>query len=272
MAPMPISIFDPVKIRGKELSWFYAAIPAGTALGFALGGQIKNSLGLRRPFYLAVVAGILLLVLFMRTTTRTGRQPRCGPRLRWKDYLGLLRIPSYVLDTLGMTAMGLCFGSGHGCQSDPAAACSSPRAPRSRYCFACPAGRGRLHRHARRRHVGDKLRTRFSGSYFLVSGIAMFLGFPIVLLVVHSDLATWVYIFLAMFFLFFRHGPNQRDLGHVDHPSIRATVFALEISVLHAFGDAISPTLIGVIADHYGEVPATPRCTATVSASWWYRS
>ena len=34
--------------------------------------------------------------------------------------------------------------------------------------------------------LGDKLRARFSGSYFLVSGIAMLIGFPFMLLTIHA--------------------------------------------------------------------------------------
>ena len=35
------------------------------------------------------------------------------------------------------------------------------------------------------------------------------------------------------------------------HPRIRATAFALNILVIHALGDAISPFIIGTIADEY---------------------
>jgi fucose permease len=37
----------------------------------------------------------------------------------------------------------------------------------------------------------------------------------------------------------------------VTKPGIRATAFAVAIFVMHAFGDAISPPLIGAIADRW---------------------
>jgi hypothetical protein len=51
-----------------------------------------------------------------------------------------------------------------------------------------------------------------------------------------------------MFFLFFNTGPANTALANVTHPSIRATGFAVNIFVIHALGDAISPPLIGAIA------------------------
>src|SRR5207248_4299324 len=78
--------------------------------------------------------------------------------------------------------------------------------------------------------AGDRLRPRLGGSYFLVSGAAMIIGFPMVLLVVNSEFPmTWVYLFLAVFFLFFNTGPTNTVLANVTHPSVRATAFALNI-------------------------------------------
>jgi hypothetical protein len=98
--------------------------------------------------------------------------------------------------------------------------------------------------------VGDWLRPRFSGSYFLVSGIAMFVGFPLFLGVLYCPFPfAWVLIFLACFCLFFNTGPTNTILANVTHPSLRAPAFALNILFIHALGDAGSPWVIGKIAD-----------------------
>src|SRR5207237_1737958 len=99
--------------------------------------------------------------------------------------------------------------------------------------------------------VGDWLRPRLSGSYFIVSGIAMILGFPVVLLILHTPFPwAWVLIFLAVFCLFFNTGPTNTILANVSHPSLRASAFALNIFVIHALGDAISPPVMGLIQGH----------------------
>jgi hypothetical protein len=101
--------------------------------------------------------------------------------------------------------------------------------------------------------AGDWLRRYFSGSYFLVSGIAMMLGCPMVLGMVYVPFPTaWIFVFLAVFCLFFNAGPTNTVLANVTHPAIRASAFAVNVAIIHLFGDAISPTIIGWAA---GEEP-----------------
>ncbi len=64
---------------------------------------------------------------------------------------------------------------------------------------------------------------------------------------------AWVFIFLACFCLFFNTGPSNTILANVSHPSIRASAFALNILVIHALGDVISPLVIGAITDASGD-------------------
>ena len=98
--------------------------------------------------------------------------------------------------------------------------------------------------------LGDWFRKRNSGSYFIVSGVAMLLAFPLLLAVLHAPFPlAWVLIFLTIFCLFFNTGPTNTILANVTHPSIRATGFAMNIFVIHLLGDAASPWLIGEIAD-----------------------
>jgi MFS family permease len=100
--------------------------------------------------------------------------------------------------------------------------------------------------------VGDKLRARFGGSYFLVSGLAMLIGFPLFLAVLYVPFPlAWVFIFLACFSLFFNTGPTNTILANVTHPAMRAAAFALNIFVIHSLGDVISPVIIGIITDKY---------------------
>src|SRR5262249_35230342 len=98
--------------------------------------------------------------------------------------------------------------------------------------------------------AGDWLRPRFSGSYFLVSGVAMLAGFPMVPLFVGPPLPlAGGFLFLAVFCLFFNPGPTNTTRANVPPPSVRASGFALNILITHALGDAISPPVIGYIAD-----------------------
>jgi len=61
---------------------------------------------------------------------------------------------------------------------------------------------------------------------------------------------AWVFVFLAEFCLFFNTGPSNTILANVTAPSVRATAFAVNILIIHALGDVISPPIIGWIAKH----------------------
>ncbi len=64
--------------------------------------------------------------------------------------------------------------------------------------------------------------------------------------------ASWIFIFLAVYCLFFNTAPTNAINANVTHPSVRATAFAFNILITHLLGDAISPALIGLIASRTG--------------------
>jgi predicted MFS family arabinose efflux permease len=256
-----LSDFYPVKIRGRVLSWFYMAIPVGTALGFMLGEIVaKSQLGWRWAFFLVVPPGLLLGLwsLFMSDPPRgvvDEVKPATPNSVKWTDYLQLLKTPSYVLCTLGMTALTFALGGIStwmpycleklgpvpGLTSHPVVFFGG---------LTCLAGfigtlAGGI--------AGDKLRARYSGSYFLVSAIAMLAGLPffVAFFFVPFPLA-WVLLFLACLCLFFNAGPTNTILANVTHPAIRASAFALNIFVIHLLGDVSSPLVIGLLSDRFG--------------------
>ena len=270
VAPAILSDLYPVAQRGRILAWFYMAIPVGSALGYVLGGAVgASSIGAlgsrlvgihaeswRWAFFLVVPPGLILglWAFFMRDPPRGQADGSAGPhpaRIRWRDYGALLRTPSWVFCTLGMTAMT--FAIGGIAFWMPYYLARRPGAPAAATVIfggiTCVAGivatlLGGL--------AGDKLRARYPGSYFLVSGTAMLVGFPFMLLTLRASYPViWIWLFVTCFCLFFNTGPTNTILANVSHPSIRAAGFALNIFVIHAFGDVISPVVIGVVADRF---------------------
>jgi hypothetical protein len=58
--------------------------------------------------------------------------------------------------------------------------------------------------------------------------------------------------FFAEMFVFLNTGPLNALLANVVSPAIRSTAFAANIVVIHLLGDALSPTLIGMLSDRLG--------------------
>ncbi len=271
-APAVISDMYPVDHRGRALAWFYAAIPVGSALGYLLGGLVLTATERwhwfawsgytwQWAFFLVVPPGLLLglLSFFMRDPPpgvadrgATDAPPR---HAKLADYWILFRTPSYVLNTLGMTAMTFAMGgvafwmptyivwhSHETISLDRANAIFGPVIVVSGLAGTLAGGA-----------AGDWLRSRWSGSYFLVSGAAMTLAFPMFyFLTITPFPAAWALIFVASFCLFFNTGPTNTILANVTHPALRPAAFALNILIIHALGDAISPALIGGINDVSG--------------------
>ena len=97
--------------------------------------------------------------------------------------------------------------------------------------------------------LGD-LRRRLPGSYFLVSGYSAVLAFPLFLGMLYVPFPyAWGLMFLTVFGLFVNTGPANTILANVTAPTMRATGFAFNILIIHLLGDAISPAIIGYIAD-----------------------
>jgi predicted MFS family arabinose efflux permease len=59
-------------------------------------------------------------------------------------------------------------------------------------------------------------------------------------------------VFAAELFLFLNTSPLNTVLVNVIAPERRAMGFAVNIFVIHALGDAISPAIIGVLSDRWG--------------------
>jgi MFS family permease len=255
-APTLLADLYPVSIRGRILSMFYMAIPVGSALGYAFGGFAGSRWGWEFAFYSVVPPGILLgLMCLLRREPRRGYADAVVTRRRasLRDYPILLKTPSYVLNTLGMTAMTFAIGGisfwmpryVHDYRG-------LPDLGKVNLTFGAITVVAGLVGTLAGGWLGDRLRPRFPGSYFLVSGVAMLAGFPLILGIVFLPFPyAWGAIFLGVFCLFFNAGPTNTILANVTHPAMRATAYAITIFIIHALGDAISPPLIGWIAGQF---------------------
>jgi MFS family permease len=175
--------------------------------------------------------------------------------VKMSDYLVLLRTPSWVLNTLGMTGMTFAIGGLAYWMPDYLEWRAAPAlfgiGPRT--VFGMITVLAGLFGTLGGGWAGDALRARFRGSYFLVSGAAMLLGFPMVLLFLWTPFPmAWLFVFLAVFCLFFNTGPTNTILANVVHPALRATGFAFNILIIHLLGDILSPPLMGYVSGRAG--------------------
>ena len=249
-APTIISDFYPLEKRGQVLSWFFMAIPVGSALGYALGGKINAILGWRWAFFLVLPPGLILAALcfFMREPARESAH---RPKPTWDDYRGLIRIPSLITTILAQAALTFAIGGLSVWAPTYISEARGQPLARTDLIFGGILVVAGFISTLLGGWLGDALRPRFPGSYFIVSGWGMILGFPCTIAMLYVPFpAAWVFVFLAIFFLFMNTGPSNTALANVTPAPMRATAFALNILVIHLLGDAFSPPLIGFIKDH----------------------
>ncbi|QDU21174.1 spinster family MFS transporter [Urbifossiella limnaea] len=116
VAPSMLSDMYPVADRGKVMSWFYLAIPVGSALGFVVGGLVAGAFGWRMAFQVVVIPGLILGGLcFLMRDPRVHLAPAAdAPKARSPGYLAVLReltgVKSFVLCCAGMTCTTFMLG------------------------------------------------------------------------------------------------------------------------------------------------------------------
>jgi len=253
-SPTILADLYPIERRGIIMAWFFAAIPVGSAVGYLFGGMVGSALGWRTPFYFAAVPGLILagLCLLVKDPQRTaGATAAPHPHARLSDYLGLFRIPSYLFNVAAQTAMTFAIG---GISAWAPTYFYSDRGQSSladvNLIFGGITAVAGLGATLVGGWLGDRLAPRLPGAYFYVSSGGMLLSFPFTLAMLFTPFPfAWVFCFLAVFFLFFNIGPANTAIANVVSPAVMSTAFAVNIFVIHALGDAISPPLIGAIAD-----------------------
>jgi MFS family permease len=275
-APTLIADLYPVSRRGTVLSWFYIAIPVGSALGYILGGTVANLSSWHWAFLITLPPGIVLAACcwFMKEPARGSADgappaPAAPRRSTLIEYKTILRTPSYLLCTLGMTAMTFAVGGisfwmpeyVHVYRMGGSPEDGSGLAQVNLIFGGLTVVTG-IVATLFGGWLADRLRTKIRGAYLVVSGLAMLVCFPLLVATLYIPFPyAWGTLALAMFFLFMNTGPSNTVLANVVHPSVRATAFAINIFVIHALGDAISPFIIGAMVDASGETPQTQSFT-----------
>ena len=252
-APTILADLFPIETRGRTMAIFYAAIPVGSALGYVIGGLVGAHFGWRWAFYLVTPPGLLLgLLCFWQRDPRVAAHhlEQESPRRSLRDYVRLFRTRSYLINCVAQTLMTFVTGGlGFWVSAYLRYRNQSPDVGMTIFgLITVVAG---LVSTLLGGVIADRLRSRFAGSYFLVSGIGMLIACPFFVATLYTPFPmAWVPMFFAIFFLFVNTGPSNTALANVSLPAVRATAFAVNILVVHALGDVQAFWLLGYIGGH----------------------
>jgi MFS transporter, Spinster family, sphingosine-1-phosphate transporter len=247
--------------RGRALAVFYAAIPAGSALGYVLGGAVGSGAGWRAAFFVAGAPGALLglALLSLREPRRGAFDPADPHRAPVSLGLGaslhaLWARPSYMVNMtaqiLYVFAMG---GLATWMPTYLVRARQLPLAPATaRFgLLLVVAGFGGTILGG---HIGDRLSRRTRSAQFAVSGWSLVASIASTIPAVLSPAPAvfWPAMFVTLFLLFLNVGPLNAAMANVLPPDLRSRGFAVTAMAIHLLGDAVSPWIIGAVSDRVG--------------------
>lgn len=255
----------PVEKRARVLALFTLALPAGSALGYLLGGKLGQEFGWRLAFLLVGVPGLLLggLAFCLRDTRPVPRTEREGaPGLRaYAEFFGnrpymysclalamstftlggfAAWTPTYFTRYFGMSVgtSGLVFGA----------------------MTVVAGGLGTL----LGGFAADWLHRRTNKAYFLVTAGGMVLSLPFLVAGLSGGglVFSLVMLTVAEVLVFVNVGPMNAAVVASTDVAVRSMAFALNIFIIHALGDAVSPMIIGALSDRFGLRFAMLACCA----------
>ncbi len=258
VSPGLVADFFPKEQRGRILSWFYVAIPVGSALGYILGGVLGHSFGWHAAFLMVGLPGLLLAIPvgLLRTPPRGGDEAAASTRSgkASSGYAPLFRNRSFVCNTLAMAAMTFAIGGLAQWIPSFLNRVHSLDVARGNTLFGATTVLAGILGTLAGGWLGDRWQKKSSKGYLLVSGWGFLIGIPFAVWAILAPDLTFCMtaIFIAEFFLFLNTGPLNTVILNVTPPAIRAMAFAVNIFFIHALGDAVSPSILGWLSDQWG--------------------
>ena len=259
LGPALLADYHPPAGRNRVMTLFCLAIPIGAALGYGLGAHLGQRFGWRAAFMVCGFPGLLLaaLVLLLKEPRSSSERAAIAAPAGWAETLRSLRSNrAYALAVIGNTAVT--FGAGGLADWLPT------HLVRARGFDTAGAGRaiglvtvlGGLLGTWAGGVLADRARRHTRQPYFAVSACSMAIGALLTAVVLASARRPIIVggMFLTHFFLWFFNGPINATLINVTSARHRVRAFAVAILSLHLFGDAISPYLIGLVADVTGRL------------------
>ena len=251
IGPTLIADAFPPERRGMMLSLFYMAIPVGSALGYLAGGLIGAAWGWRAAFYAAGLPGLLLAAAAWRLREPARSRPSTPPPGSRAALRSLLHNRSYIVNTAAMTAMTFALGGLAAWLPTYFIRAHGLSLAAANTAIGAVTVVGGLGGTLLGGWLGDRLLLRTRKAYFLLSGWGLLLSVPGAVLAIAATDAYLAFaaIFVAEVLIFLNTGPLNALIVAVTPPGIRARAFGLNIFAIHAFGDALSPALLGLVSD-----------------------
>lgn len=266
IAPSLIADIVPKSMRTKALSIFFLAVPVGSGLGYIVGSKVATHFGSWQwALRVTPMLGVLCTILVLVVVVEPGRGAADGAahgNIRRTSFLSdvsyLVKHKTFMLLSLGFTCVTFVAGALalwaplYMYQSMQVQQVNMDAATVSLIfgVITCAAGFSGV---AIGSYAASRLRSVTRCADPLVCAFGLISSAPFVYLAVflskHNPVIPWVMIFLGETLLSLNWALVTDILLCIIVPTRRSTAEAFQILMSHAFGDAGSPYLVGVISD-----------------------
>jgi predicted MFS family arabinose efflux permease len=291
LGPAMLADGFPEADRAKTFTWFYLAIPVGSAFGYGLGGLVAGAWGWRASFLVAGLPGLALaLWMAFQADPERGLMDAhpdkdaalsYGRRLAhlFRNRIWLACTASYVAYTFAMGGLSTWGPTLLQRRFEITTA-------RAGVVFGAMAVVTGILGTFLGGFLTDRWQRRWPDAGVGISGLTLLAAAPVVAwaLGTGSLQAAYALFFVAMFLLFVNTSPVNTLTVSSLPASVRATGVAVNVLFIHLLGDAISPELVGQRADalHALGIPGgdalargmglvIPAILLSGVALWWAR-
>jgi predicted MFS family arabinose efflux permease len=248
------------------------AIPFGSALGYLLGGQLGQHFGWRSAFFIVAVPGIILGLFAFKLTdsTRHKISKKTFPSI--KQYFSLFKNKTFICIALSQAMATFTLGGLAAWMPTYFHRYFDLSVAKAATVFGIITIFGATLGTFTGGHIADFLNKRTKKGYYITSAAGFFISIPFAVTAVlnGSYLTASVMFFMALFFVFFYAGPLPAAIISSVKTGIHSMAFAVNIFILHALGDAISPTIIGALSDKFDLKFATLICIGFLALAGFF--
>jgi len=278
ISPVLLSDYFPRGQRGRIFSVFYVAIPVGSAVGFLLGGALEHAFGWRAAFYAVGLPGVAMALLALtapdpvRGATDRDTSPPAVQSIA-ATLRGLSRNRAYAGTVLGYAAYTFAIGGLGFWMATFLERVRGVDLSRADFMVGTVTVLAGLCGTFLGGYFGDWLSARMKHGQLWLSGLSSIAAIiPTWLaLTVPSSPGYFIWFFVAEFLLFLSTGPINVVIVSAVPVNVRAMAMAVSIFAMHLLGDAISPPIIGLLADASGLARAVlivPMAVAVSGFLW----
>ena len=242
--------FSP-QIRARVLALFALGLPLGSALGYLLGGVLGKSFGWRLAFFILGLPGIILAFIVFFAIKDTPKKKEEKPP--FNNYLKLLKNKKFML---------VCLAQAMGTFTLGALAAWGPSFL-NRYFAYDIASSGTIFGGLiiiagalgtlLGGFLGDRWQKKTENGYFYTTTLSFLIAFPFGLAAffMTSKILFFTFLVISIMFVFMQNGPLNASVVNLTNLKERSMAFALNVFIIHALGDALSPYLVGFVSDSF---------------------